>query len=457
MLLLVISTSCELPVIQSPAVDLAQTDVSSIRVGAAVVSITPDFPVYMAGGLPYRVALSVHDDITARAIVIETDESRIALVALDLIGINYDDVVRIREAIALETRIDYVMIAATHTHNAPDVVGIWSPDPFCAESPYAQFMRRRVAEAVVRAAGNVRPASLSVAKGDSGSPRLSRDTRDPEVIDDTLVVWQARDADSGDPIVTSVHYAAHPILIPSFNFEMSGDFPFWLRDALESGAATDEIAVDGFGGVCVFFNGALGGRIAPANAPRRLEGETVSPAHASAQAYGLTLARRVRELMDQSAIQIGAIDEIRAESRPIDVHVENPVLNLAMRACFVDRAIRIDRVTSEVGIVRMGPLEFFAVPGMLMPELVTGELLIPAQVDFPDATAEPTVMGMATTEYPIVVGLANDMLGYLIPRSLWDSAPPYATASGIAPYGEIVSAGPESASVVMSALAALRD
>ncbi|MCB9851836.1 MAG: hypothetical protein H6819_01970 [Phycisphaerales bacterium] len=438
----------------SPAVDVTG-GASSLRVGAAVVSITPEFPVYMAGGLPYRLSLGVHDDLTARAIVLENDSARIALVAVDLIGINYDDVVRIREAIAESISVDYVIVAATHTHNGPDVIGIWSPDVVCATSPYVAFMRERVVEAVLRAAGSVRNATLRVAVGDSGSPPLSRDTRAPRVIDDTLVVWQALDASSGDAIVSCVHYASHPILISTLNFDISGDFPYWLRDALEVGANVGGIDVPALGGICVFFNGALGGRITPANAPKSLDGASVDPAHAGAQAYGLTLAQRASGLLDESGADVEGPIDIRVSSRPIDVRVENAVLNLAMRACFVDRAIRIDRIQSEVGIARVGPLEFFAVPGMLFPELVTGELLTPEGVDYPDAAPERFIRDFASAEIPVVVGLANDMLGYLIPASIWDSAFPYATTDGRPPYGEIVSAGPGTAGVVMSALAEL--
>lgn len=455
--LMTASATCELPIASSPAVDVTGRSLLSLRVGAAVVSITPEFPVYMAGGLPYRLSLGVHDDLTARAIVIENDDARIALVSLDLIGINYDDVVRIREAIAESISVDYVIVAATHTHNGPDVIGFWSPDVVCSTSPYVAFMRERVVEAVLRAAGSVRSATLRVAVGDSGTPPLSRDTRDPVVIDDTLTVWQALDATTGDAIVSCVHYASHPILIPTFNFDISGDFPFWLRDALEFGATAGGIDVEALGGICIFFNGALGGRITPANSPRMFEDPSVDPAHAGAKAYGLTLAGHVRNLMDESGADIEGPIDIRAASRPIDVHVENPVLNLAMRACFVDRAIRIDRVQSEVGIVRVGPLEFFAVPGMLFPELVTGDQQSPSGVDYPDAAPERYIREFEAAKYPVVVGLANDMLGYLIPESLWDSAFPYATSDGRPPYGEIVSAGPGTAGVVMSALAELEE
>src|SRR5204862_3181149 len=73
-----------------------------IRAGAAWRVITPDLssgtPPRMAGFGQGRDATGVHDDLYARALVIEVGEASIALVALDLIGFFHDDVVRTREA-----------------------------------------------------------------------------------------------------------------------------------------------------------------------------------------------------------------------------------------------------------------------------------------------------------------------------------------------------------------------
>jgi len=54
-----------------------------------------------------------------------------------------------------------------------------------------------------------------------------------------------------------------------------------------------------------------------------------------------------------------------------------------------------------------------------------------------------------------VFGLANDELGYLIPKSEWDVKPPYLYDAKHELYGEINSCGPNAASIVHSALAAL--
>ena len=53
----------------------------------------------------------------------------------------------------------------------------------------------------------------------------------------------------------------------------------------------------------------------------------------------------------------------------------------------------------------------------------------------------------------VLLGLANDEVGYIIPKRQWDTKAPYAYGRGSSQYGEANSCGPESASVLMRALA----
>ena len=39
--------------------------------------------------------------------------------------------------------------------------------------------------------------------------------------------------------------------------------------------------------------------------------------------------------------------------------------------------------------------------------------------------------------------MSNDMIGYIIPKSLWDVKPPFTYGNNKRPYGEINSLGPE--------------
>ena len=51
----------------------------------------------------------------------------------------------------------------------------------------------------------------------------------------------------------------------------------------------------------------------------------------------------------------------------------------------------------------------------------------------------------------LLIGLANDEIGYIIPRRQWDMAAPFAYGRTTPQYGEINSCGPGVAPVIMGA------
>src|SRR5438552_6427408 len=94
---------------------------AELKVGVAAVKITPPLGVPMAGYYTERLAEKVHDDLHSKAIVLEADGVRAALVALDLIGTPRGTVEKARLAIEQTTHIKgaNVMISATHAHTGP--------------------------------------------------------------------------------------------------------------------------------------------------------------------------------------------------------------------------------------------------------------------------------------------------------------------------------------------------
>ena len=66
----------------------------------------------------------------AVAAVIDDGEHRIGLVALDAIGFFHDQVLAVRRSLPSSARLDYVVVASTHNHSAPDLMGIWGPSDF---------------------------------------------------------------------------------------------------------------------------------------------------------------------------------------------------------------------------------------------------------------------------------------------------------------------------------------
>jgi hypothetical protein len=73
-------------------------------------------------------------------------------------------------------------------------------------------------------------------------------------------------------------------------------------------------------------------------------------------------------------------------------------------------------------------------------------------VDFPEAPLEPTIAELMPSPRWLCVGLANDEIGYIIPKRQWDKDAPFAYGRERSQYGEINSCGFEVAPIVMQAL-----
>ena len=96
-----------------------------------------------------------------------------------------------------------------------------------------------------------------------------------------------------------------------------------------------------------------------------------------------------------------------------------------------------------------------AIPGELYPEFVYGEYQDPADpgADFQDAEMERTVTDILPDSKFLMLGLANDAIGYIVPKRQWDVVPPFAYGRNSAQYGEVNSMGPDTGMVLMKALA----
>lgn len=129
-----------------------------IRVGTAVVKITPPLGTPLAGYYHVRGSQGVLDDICARAVVLDDGKTQAAMVMCDLIGVSRSVVLEARRIITEKTSIPAlnVMISATHTHTAPVVVGDSALDDFTSggsdlSKDYAAQLPKWIAQAVEEA------------------------------------------------------------------------------------------------------------------------------------------------------------------------------------------------------------------------------------------------------------------------------------------------------------------
>ena len=141
--------------------------------------------------------------------------------------------------------------------------------------------------------------------------------------------------------------------------------------------------------------------------------------------------------------------------------LERPVFEWTGQRDVVGAAVPRDRIEgelaleTEVAYLRLGQLHVAAIPGELYPELVYGEFQEPADpgADFRDAPLERPVMKSLPGDKVLLIGLANDEVGYIVPKRQWDEKPPYCYGRNGPQYGEVNSVGPETAGMLTEALA----
>src|SRR5205814_1663385 len=81
------------------------------------------------------------------------------------------------------------------------------------------------------------------------------------------------------------------------------------------------------------------------------------------------------------------------------------------------------------------------------PELVLSKVQDPPDpgADFPQAPIEPGIYAQLRGPHRMLIGLANDEIGYILPKRQWDEQPPYCYGRKGPQYGEGNSLGPETA------------
>ncbi len=140
--------------------DAAEQTPLTLKAGASAVDITPQqLPVRIAGNIAEAWADRIEDPLFVRCLVIENGEREIALCLVDSC-LMPREMLDAAKSIARETTDipeDQMLIAATHTHTAPAVMGIHGTDPHL---DYRDFVIQKIAQAIQEAHASLRPARI---------------------------------------------------------------------------------------------------------------------------------------------------------------------------------------------------------------------------------------------------------------------------------------------------------
>ena len=264
-----------------------------MKAGIGKLIITPPVGGWLLG--PVAPSSGVHDDLYAKALVLDDGGQVWAILCLDLVGLSLAFSDELRTLIRRQTGMETVLINCSHTHSAPFSMP-WSIDGWerhCREECEWQDHLRRVLLELVRDATQKRiPASLSVGRAPvrvginrrratENGVVMAPNLKGPEV--PWVDVLRVNDEQQGRAIGVLFSHAAHPVIVHGASTLISADYP---------GAAAARIRRELGEQVLPLFAQGCGGNI---------NGHPLRGGHSMAEEAGNRLGEAVLRALAESA------------------------------------------------------------------------------------------------------------------------------------------------------------
>ncbi|MEI6166403.1 MAG: neutral/alkaline non-lysosomal ceramidase N-terminal domain-containing protein [bacterium] len=375
----------------------ATPDANRLYAGTAKVDITPAAAEAIDES---GRALSLHDPIYARVLVLKNKETSVAIVSVDLEVFPSAKVVAEAKA---KWKVEHVLLCATHTHSVMAPKGLLMPPakpdwtrtadrlagvdwPGLSSDPWYAATEDKIVAAIGKAMGTLFPANVVAGKGRLESAYMAHNRRlvdkdgkaramwdnpkrlPTEPVDSTVGVLKVED-DAGKTRVLLVHYACHPVGMMDSGV-LTRDYPGAMVDYVEQ-----ELGSDCMG---MFIQGASG---------------DIDP-------YDMNLSGAHRfNMVKQAGISLGkcALRVVRA----IDTKQNPQGASLQVKESVLTIPCRTADKTFDVGLMTMVVNHAFALVG------VPGEPFTQLQLDLtresPVAMTFMTGVAFCGTGFPFLV------------------------------------------------------
>ena len=418
---------------------------------------------WIAGFGTNRPAKGIHDPQWARAIAFQNNGVTTVLVSIDAIGIFHNEFIKIRESLDKSLNIDHVTFSSTHCHETPDTMKIWSGNTaikikgkylyipiFGYDDRYIKNIQAKAKEAIEEAVKNLQPADMYCAEAQVPSDGYVDDSRKPVVLDPRMTCLRFTKPNTDETIATLVNWGNHPETLSGDNPLLTSDFAHFLREGVEKGVPEPNGA-QGFGGVCVYVQGQVGGLMTQLHTtvqPRNGGAPLREASFEKAQHLGENLAVLACNALRSDKVWKNENPKVAYAAKTALAPMQGHYAYAIMLGLIHEGYHGKGRAKTELNVLRVGDVVALTVPGEIYPEIVEGGIVALPGNDFnlsePVETPPLRTFMTAKAKMAFVVGLANDEVGYLVPKSQWDAEPPF-VYDGKDQYGEENSPGPEAA------------
>ena len=406
-----------------PTLPPDKTFTTRYAAGAASMNINPPDPVGRhLGGFGFcmfspddcKYSIGLHDDLWATAAAVADTQTGelVVFVGLDALGMFRCDVDRIHEAapmafyerFGIRVHGPRVVVASSHSHGGPDSAGLYGPMLGAErdEEAYIAQLRDAILQVALDAVADLGDATLDRAVG--AAPNTHDDLH---ADDEEIHALRARRPD-GAAVFHLVRWNAHPTVTGFDNDAITADWVGAFRKRLEAEA----------GGTVVYVNGPIGSVYAdgvdgceePDAFPEGVQDPDVDPAHYGEVAcVGYRVADHTLSALED-AVPV-------PETGLVFRHAEfgfHPT-NLTMTVLLEASPIPIEGpedihdpdslMFTHLSWITLGDLDLVTAPGEAFPH-------------FAAHAKERLAAGGATT--PVVIGLGQDWLGYLMSAEQYD-------------------------------------
>lgn len=365
-----------------------KTATNDLMVGVAAYSINPEMGAFIAGDKFNRQFKGIHDSLFVKALVVSDSKNNMALITFDCIGMLYPTLQAIREEVALKipaSELDplHIVMASTHTHEGPDVVGVYGPDQMTSglDSNYMKKIVSTSTEAIVAAWNNRKESTIRFADTTFGQGWVYN-ICEPDDIDRSVAILQFV-AKDGTSLATLTNFACHPTFLDGVTDQVSADYISGLYKHLDKS----------FGGINFFLQGPSGGWIQPEYEPKTFE-----QADKRGRELGVVVENALKNYtqMEQT--------DIVFKSKIFNFPVSNEGYKILSKAGVINRSVT-DSVETEMAWFSLGNAQFVTHPAETSPI---------------HSFQSKAMMKNSGPRFVIEIGM--DGLGYIVKPNYFDSA-----------------------------------
>ncbi|MCK5134230.1 MAG: neutral/alkaline non-lysosomal ceramidase N-terminal domain-containing protein [Bacteroidales bacterium] len=371
---------------------------SAIEANVAVIKLTPPLEMgYTLGGYGARMskpAEGIHDDIWAKALVLNDGGKKFAIVTLDILGLPPNVKPQVIEKLNQEGWTEEnIMLLPSHSHSSLEMFALNDKNIFglapigIFQPQLLDFVVQSLADLIKSADQDLKPVKIgSHSKQIDG---LNRNRRGEPFIDNSLTVTRI-DYLNGKPMTVLVNWTGHPTIMDENDMLVSGGWPGYLQRELEGWI--------GQGVVAMFYNGPQGDQSVIA--------EGAGSHFEKAERYGRTMAINVLNIYNN----INPVENIQFSYNykiiPLPDREAHPdFMETGGKEYGLDEEkikILLDQVfpvQTSIGAFRLGNLLIVGAPGELSAELGL------------NVKEKLKTRGV---KYPAIGGLANQWISYIL-------------------------------------------